>query len=586
MTGDVVELFGQLQISARMFAVDGELEAEGLAATAQGSTDEYFAVIDDLTRQLLLHAVGPAGEYDRLAARTTDSLSALKAYLEGAAELRAERYRSAFAAFQRAVRIDSTFALAWYGMFWAGAWPGLMEWEQAVEATRQAVRYSGRLPPRVQEVLKANSAIIHGDLAEGERLSRAVLTRYPNYPDAWYALGFALWHWNPFHGRPISEAFVTYKRCLSLEPDNSHFQYAGALIAALEGDWSRFDSLTRVVETRPEMALSWRAIRAFGAGSEAEQTQVLAEASQLADWQPLPAGRYVALFAGDIAGGAELVSLAILDSLPLEARGIARVQVAEFMLAVGGWRAAQHELAQVATFNPTLATLYRALWATSPWVPTTRSELSALHDSVASWDASSLKPSVTHTGTRAHDLLGPQLRLYVLGRLSVRLGDHESALGYADQLEQMVSPRRSPSYGFDRAQTIRATVLRDRGRLAEALELLGSQMRRLNIQYLFDAPFYVHPEERFLHGEIMVGLERYEEALRWYETAGQVGFGEPSYVAMAHLRRAEVYERLGDTKNAARQYEKFIRYWQDADPEFQPWVGAARRALERLSPDA
>lgn len=70
------------------------------------------------------------------------------------------------------------------------------------------------------------------------------------------------------------------------------------------------------------------------------------------------------------------------------------------------------------------------------------------------------------------------------------------------------------------------------------------------------------------------------------------------YVGTPWLQRLEssdwwalagIYERLGglyelrdDAGKAVHYYEKFIDLWGDADPEFQPRVEAARRAIERL----
>ena len=52
---------------------------------------------------------------------------------------------------------------------------------------------------------------------------------------------------------------------------------------------------------------------------------------------------------------------------------------------------------------------------------------------------------------------------------------------------------------------------------------------------------------------------------------------------------AAIYERLGglyelkdETERAVFYYEKFVELWKNADPEFQPRVDAARRAIERL----
>jgi tetratricopeptide (TPR) repeat protein len=53
-------------------------------------------------------------------------------------------------------------------------------------------------------------------------------------------------------------------------------------------------------------------------------------------------------------------------------------------------------------------------------------------------------------------------------------------------------------------------------------------------------------------------------------------------LAGIYERLGGLYELNGDVERAAYYYEKFVELWEDADPELQPRVEAARRAIERL----
>jgi tetratricopeptide (TPR) repeat protein len=57
------------------------------------------------------------------------------------------------------------------------------------------------------------------------------------------------------------------------------------------------------------------------------------------------------------------------------------------------------------------------------------------------------------------------------------------------------------------------------------------------------------------------------------------------WLAWAYERLGALYEQRGDTAKAVSYYGKFVELWEDADPEFQPRVETARRAIEALSPD-
>jgi hypothetical protein len=54
-------------------------------------------------------------------------------------------------------------------------------------------------------------------------------------------------------------------------------------------------------------------------------------------------------------------------------------------------------------------------------------------------------------------------------------------------------------------------------------------------------------------------------------------------LAAIYERLGGLYELRGDTAKAALYYGRFVELWEDADPDLQPRVEAARRALERLT---
>jgi tetratricopeptide (TPR) repeat protein len=57
------------------------------------------------------------------------------------------------------------------------------------------------------------------------------------------------------------------------------------------------------------------------------------------------------------------------------------------------------------------------------------------------------------------------------------------------------------------------------------------------------------------------------------------------WLARAFERLGDLYEQRGDAVKATYYYGKFVELWQDADPELQPRVAAALRAINALSTD-
>ena len=133
------------------------------------------------------------------------------------------------------------------------------------------------------------------------------------------------------------------------------------------------------------------------------------------------------------------------------------------------------------------------------------------------------------------------------------------------------------------------------------------------------------PWTHYARGAIALAEERFSDAVaewqRWYETGTNCYNCALPYLGMAydhmgeadsaraiyeryidspemwrafwdtfHLHRiyerlGQLYEESGNPEKAIYYYGKFVELWQDADPELQPRVEAARRAIQALSTD-
>ncbi|UCD24738.1 MAG: protein kinase [Gemmatimonadota bacterium] len=55
------------------------------------------------------------------------------------------------------------------------------------------------------------------------------------------------------------------------------------------------------------------------------------------------------------------------------------------------------------------------------------------------------------------------------------------------------------------------------------------------------------------------------------------------HLAQGYVRLAEIHEARGEDEKAIEYYSQFLRLWENADPEFQPWIDDARAAITRLA---
>jgi hypothetical protein len=69
--------------------------------------------------------------------------------------------------------------------------------------------------------------------------------------------------------------------------------------------------------------------------------------------------------------------------------------------------------------------------------------------------------------------------------------------------------------------------------------------------------------------------------LQWYDLYPHST--DAIYLPLAHLRIAQISERLGRNEDAARHYRRFIDFWKDCDPELRPLVTEARSAVARVA---
>ncbi|MDB4900239.1 MAG: transcriptional activator protein, partial [Gemmatimonadetes bacterium] len=187
--GGIVLAGARIRITATLY---DHSAAPTRTAEVTGNTEAgIFDMVDDLGRQLLGgEGSGPGARMANLAARTTESLSALKAYLRGEADFRAGRYFQALESFQNAAAEDTGFALAWYRL--AAAAAATADLALAREASAQASQNRDRLGAHDRILLDAQRAWLRGAADEAERLYAAALATHVDDIEAWFALGDVL----------------------------------------------------------------------------------------------------------------------------------------------------------------------------------------------------------------------------------------------------------------------------------------------------------------------------------------------------------------------------------------------------------
>jgi len=587
--GDIVQGGERLQLSATLYRIGRDGLVRLADGRAEGAAGEVFALVDDVAAQLLAEsAPGQAGRLRRIAALTTTSLDAFRAYVEGENAFRAGQYAQAAEHLEHAVRADSTFALAWYRLSLTAEYRGLGVPTQ--EAAAQALRHGDRLADRDRRMLEAFMAWRAGDSYQAERLYRAHVAAYPDDVEAWFELAEVLFHLNPLRGRSYHESEEAFRRVMQYEPG-----HMGALIHLARTTYARrdlpaLDSLIAVMEAEgpSDRSSELRALHALAHRDSAAIRRVLDELHTQPDGTAAFTLWVVGTYGADADGSEAIARVMIRPDASSELRALGHVARAYLRAGRGRWRDAMTEMEAASRLDPTLAIEHRVPLMLLPHAAVTRAQLLDLRDDLLAMDDAMLDRVAAnqHSSFSGHDGMHRLIRTYNLGLVSAELGDAIAADSLADALEEHRhelerSGHQKTVLVEDFRHHVRARALLRRGRTAEAMAELD-RMRLFALYPHIFSFFEVQALERYTLAEAQMAMGRHEEALPRYRNVLGTSTLELALLAPAHLRQAEIHERAGRREEAARHYRAFLALWDDPDPELVPTRDAARRALQRL----
>ena len=212
-------VFGQLlgggRDSVRVRAA--VLDARKDRTLADIDRSEEAGRIDRLADSLsvdVIRALTPAtsGVHVRLYSVGTKSLPALKAFLQGERFFRHFSLDSAIAGYDRAVTLDTTFALALrrlqLALGWNDSGPPVPSYYIA-----RAMAFNHGLSPRDSLLLASDSMPTRRQVAVLE----AAVRRYPEDPEIWYTLGEVRFHGGFHVGSSWNDARSAFDRAIALD---------------------------------------------------------------------------------------------------------------------------------------------------------------------------------------------------------------------------------------------------------------------------------------------------------------------------------------------------------------------------------
>jgi tetratricopeptide (TPR) repeat protein len=522
----------------------------------EGDPDSVLVLVDRLSVQtlgLVLQQTGLDLPQVDMASLTTGSLPALKAYLDGEARFRQGDFEAAASAYERAVAVDTLFALAYWRLSQALGWNETAQSPRVEEANARAVELADRMPPRGAFLARAALESRRGRLRSVALLREAV-QRYPDDAEAWYQLGEAYYHLRSslVGWEEVEKAF---RRAVALEPRMAQYRIHlldGAL--RFHGDSAMtYRELEELERAAPNSQHTRRyrlaAAIAFGgpAARDSAVETVLASTNQQLGGQI-----NAALSHPRFADVRRDFGRAAYSRAPGEIRReIARTTGWDHFFARGQVRAA------IAAFG-------------DPNVPPHEQP-----EAILSIHLSGL-PVPAEELARAEQQADPRRSTFVVAAYSTSAGKWDAHAAGVTRLRTRADSLQEAGDSLG-ARRVRATSrlleaygVLHRGKSAEATALMEGVHADLPPQYSEWARWWL--------GRLHIDQGRWNEAEPYF-----LSFLKYEKDPLAAYYLGQVYEATRREVLAPPLYAFFVEHWANADPELQPLVDDARRRLQRLS---
>jgi tetratricopeptide (TPR) repeat protein len=542
VSGDITPVGGKYVLSAELVSAGDRQLLAAHRETARDST-EIIDAIDRLSKKLRermgesLKTIRASEPLDRV---TTSSLEALRKYSQAIRVNEQGDDERALALLEEAVALDSAFAMAYRKLGVVLTNMGRDRTRQ-VEALTKAYEHRDRLTDRERYMtLGSYYMSVTGESDKAIAAYQSLLDDYPD--DTWAMNNLAVLY---IEARDFRRAGQLLNRAIELDPRGALY-YVNAITVQVALD--DFEGAARNQERFAETAPGHPGVATTGASlASARFDYASAErrirelrdnqrASEL--WQANTS--FMLAQIAEVQG-----HLAEAERLILEAMDVFERQGDHAFYVNSATRLAFYDL--VLRSEPDRA-------------------VERIEAALARHPLESLPP-----------LERPYQPLAMIYSLA---GQLERAQALVEEYERTVDPRTRAAKADIEKVALGLLHLAD-GRPAEAI-------REFRLADQGACPICILP----LLGEAYDAAGQTDSVIAVYEryldTPWLTRLTSSDWWALARVyeRLGGLYELRGDTGKAEAYYGRFVELWEDADPELQPRVEAARRALERLSSES
>jgi tetratricopeptide (TPR) repeat protein/TolB-like protein len=578
LTGSVVWVEGSLQVRAIAY---GPGEGDRIEASAEGSSDGLFGLVDELVARLVAGGlIDRSTQLSSLEGLTTRSNEALRLYLTGVQNFRLGRGMSEdFQLLTRAVALDSTFALASY---WAGYVADYDVIEDPLPHYERAMRHGDRLGQRDRMRLTAAHAGAQGRHEDAIRYYQALVARYPDDLAGWFQLAEQVAHTGRYVGRTAAEARHMYERVIALDPAMAPAYYHLSVTAAQQGDSTALREWAAVLEEAgtDSLQIAVAQLERYLVIGDLEGAMRAFDRYLVAESDIPPATLAASL--GEMMG-------ATLEHAPRASRAML-TEFVERALTDTARTVAVRQRARVEAASGRFEEAEAALRSAQPPLPegVLAQDLAwiALHPAT---DSRARKESAREALSAVRPTRGSgeaAARHYLMALLDLGLGNRDAFdAGHGGLRGLGTVDDETARFARDLLAELDAVVARSDGNPQSAL---GELLRASYWQR--DQPWLGFPESTYLFGPLPDRLPMFLRAELLYETgqdsAAAVWYGVAAegtwYRGPSLLRLAEISAKRGAREDAAQLLARVQRLWADGDEQVAGVLREAQATTESV----
>ena len=534
--GEILSGGGSYVITAHLVSPGGDLLGNARVTAADSS--KIIEAIDKLSRNLreqIGESYTSMRESPALAQVSTSSLEALRKYTEAGIQRREGNIDAAIVFLEEAIAIDSTFAMAYrgIGIFLQNKFD---DWSRQYWAHSKAYEYRDRLTEREKWLV---SASYHLDIEENE-----------------------------------AQAIAAYENVLRIDPELMSAVNNIGVIYYFQRDWEKaLKQYRQAHEMRPE------GLTASNVGVVYANMGMLEEADE---WLALsrelepnsPSWKFYQVHFESLRGNKEearRLNRVLRESESPDPYWLERTYGTDWLFDVEEGRIARAE-----------ASLAAAVAAGDEGEGSNPAR--ALQDllSRAELDLALGNPESTVRRVDAALDRFPLEEIPPLDRptawaasLFAQAGDTNAARTLlAEQREQLGPLAERKRVGLAEAE---AWIDVAEGRYAEAIPVLRTSDRGYGCDICIDLSVGTAFDQAGQPDSAVVYYESYLAPRQNWRT-----YTDGTWRAWTLERLGQLYDELGDLEQAAGYYAAFVELWEEADPELQPRVQAARARMEEI----